>query len=103
MGIEQGYEVWQKAGVAALFLLLFLSILAYLLKELKSSAQQNLVMTEKVIKALEASTDAGRAQVETMTRLSAVISESGHQTESFLAYMKARDQWFGLGERDKPR
>lgn len=103
MGVEQGYEVWQKAGVAALFVLLFLSILVYLLKELKHNNEQNLAMTEKMIKALEGSTETGKQQVETMSKLCGVINESGHQTESFLAYMKMRDQWFGLGEKDKPR
>lgn len=85
------WQIYRDAGVAALFILLYVTTLKMFITDLKEQRKQGIENTEKVIKALETSSTAMANSTFVLREAKSSIEQNTRQTAEFVAYIKGRD------------
>jgi len=83
--------IYRDAGVAALFIVLYLTTLYFFIRDLREQRVAAHVNAEKMVKALENSERTTQQAIECMNQVKETISLHATQTAEFIAYLEGRD------------
>lgn len=92
------WEVYEKAGLAGLFLFMYLTTVGYLIYSLVIQQREAKETTKMVVKALEESTAMNERCATAMEKLNSSVDAQSKMLNEFVAYLKGRDSRSG-GER----
>jgi len=90
-GTDEVMSVYEKAGIAGLFLLLFTVAIGLLIKELMRARRQDQETTKLVISALDKSVTAIDRNTVALERHDDAITENSKTMSELLAYFEGRD------------
>lgn len=90
MGVE-AVNTYRELGVAGLFIFLYVSTVIIFFKTLREDRKETIQLTEKMIAALESSTNANRDSAKLVAEVKNSLDQSTNQSKEFLAYARGRD------------
>ena len=98
-----GLEVYEKAGVAALFIVMYLTTVWFLIRLLIKDRQKEIDRTEKLTQVIIGVTQTLKEVVAVNDKLKTSVAEKDNRLAEFLAYIKARDEARRNGRNDSRR
>jgi len=97
-----GLEVYEKAGVAGLFIVLYITTIWFLIRVLMKDKQRIVDMYEKETERVErlativqSNTDSNKQMVRVAVELKDAVQEDTKVQREMMAYFKAKDQFNG--------
>ncbi len=89
--IERILTIYKDYGVAGLFLTLYLITLWFFYKELKEREKLMVAITERVVTALDKSSDSSETTAEVLKNVGTSLDTNTKQTGEFIAFVRGRD------------
>jgi hypothetical protein len=89
--VETAWTVYEKAGLAGLFLLMYLFTVGYLIRSLVRQQKEGKEETAMIVHALESSTAMNEKCADLMDRVSTATEQQSRALSEFIAWMKGRE------------
>jgi hypothetical protein len=91
MGPSDAVAIYKEAGIAVLFIVMYLTTLVVFIRDLREQRTAAQANTEKMIKALESSENINKQAIECMEQVDSTLQLNARQTSEFIAYLEGRD------------
>jgi DNA-binding MarR family transcriptional regulator len=91
MGPSDAVAIYKEAGIAVLFIVMYLTTLIFFIRDLREQRVVAQATTEKMIKALESSEHTSKQAIESMEQVNSTLQLNARQTAEFIAYLEGRD------------
>lgn len=89
--VDPALEMYKTFGVTGLFIFLYLTTVYMFIRDLQAQRKKEEERTERVIKALEASSSASLKSAEVLTSVKTTLDDSDRKLGEFVAFIKGRD------------